>query len=517
MGARASAPAPNPAAAKKAAAEAPREAGLLRAATAPERAEAESPEPSPSPSRSAEVSRPKLHPAPPRFSPLCAALDPRSLAAAAADFGDADGDRPTFLRDAVDDGGLRSGLGSGASSLSAAAASAAPASGGSASAPPTSADSIAGWQELAAEVMAEGQGEGAMGGGEAATPPPADPLLPLPPATLRPGGAFLLAYQLQDTLGAGAFGTVVAARRRADGARVVAKVWRSVAAADAAAAASEAAVLAALSSTCPYVVRHEAAYVEEGRVVMVMEAAPSGDLGAHLRSRPQRRLPERHALTVLAQVLAALRASHARGVVHRDVKAGNVLLFPGGAPTLSPDPDPPPRVKLADFGLACRAGAGAAVAGTPACLAPEALRGRGAGPPADVWGAGVLLHHMLSGQLPFGGGGSVGAVAAAALAGRRGPLPASVSAPTRALLDAMLAPEPGDRPTAAALLARGELAGALERVGGGGAAAVPPPSPPAIAPAATARSLPAAGGGGDDGAALAALAALRARLAGERG
>ena len=101
------------------------------------------------------------------------------------------------------------------------------------------------------------------------------------------------------------------------------------------------------------------------------------------------------ALSVATQVADGLARAHAAGVVHRDIKPGNVILTDD-------------RVKIVDFGLATLAGsvqitqAGSPM-GTVGYMAPEQLRGLGAVPQSDVWAAGVMLYEMLAGHPPFQG------------------------------------------------------------------------------------------------------------------
>ena len=107
-------------------------------------------------------------------------------------------------------------------------------------------------------------------------------------------------------------------------------------------------------------------------------------------------LPIGQALHIEDSILAALGAAHAAGIVHRDVKPGNVLLGDHG------------RVKLADFGIARRlddltsdlTGVGQFI-GTPKYLAPEQLAGEPATPASDLYAAGVVLYEMLAGEPPF--------------------------------------------------------------------------------------------------------------------
>jgi serine/threonine protein kinase len=94
------------------------------------------------------------------------------------------------------------------------------------------------------------------------------------------------------------------------------------------------------------------------------------------------------------QILAALRAAHAQGIVHRDVKPANILIGPGN------------RVVLTDFGIAWAADSTAAttvgvVLGSPSYIAPERARGGHSGAPGDLWGLGASLYTAVEGHPPF--------------------------------------------------------------------------------------------------------------------
>ncbi|MFI5403791.1 MAG: serine/threonine-protein kinase, partial [Planctomycetota bacterium] len=91
-----------------------------------------------------------------------------------------------------------------------------------------------------------------------------------------------------------------------------------------------------------------------------------------------------------AQVAAALAAAHGAGIVHRDVKASNVLVTPEGV------------AKLSDFGLARRAPEPkGTICGTPEYMAPELFAGKPGDARSDVYALGVLFHVLLSGMTPF--------------------------------------------------------------------------------------------------------------------
>ncbi len=119
--------------------------------------------------------------------------------------------------------------------------------------------------------------------------------------------------------------------------------------------------------------------------------------GQTLRERLSRgKLPLGEAFAILTQVAGAMDAVHHAGVVHRDIKAANVMLLPGGT------------AKLLDFGIAHSSEEAAlthvnAVIGTPAYMAPEQVRGEPASAATDLWSLGVLAYEMFAGHAPFGG------------------------------------------------------------------------------------------------------------------
>ncbi|MGI5239881.1 serine/threonine-protein kinase [Dactylosporangium sp. CA-139066] len=122
---------------------------------------------------------------------------------------------------------------------------------------------------------------------------------------------------------------------------------------------------------------------------LVMELVEGQSLADRLRQGP---LPWPEATAVAAEVAAALAAAHRVGVVHRDIKPGNVMLTAAGA-------------KILDFGIAALGGGESAadgdrLVGTPAYAAPERLQPGAAAPESDVYALGVLLYEALTGRRP---------------------------------------------------------------------------------------------------------------------
>jgi serine/threonine-protein kinase len=133
-----------------------------------------------------------------------------------------------------------------------------------------------------------------------------------------------------------------------------------------------------------------------GQYYLAMELVAGTNLSRFLRERGP--LDPDPALRILQQVAAALDAAHARGIVHRDVKPGNILLPPGSA------------VKVSDFGIARTAGeAGPTqtgdILGTAEYMSPEQARGERTDFRTDIYSLGCVAYEMLTGQPPFGSGG----------------------------------------------------------------------------------------------------------------
>lgn len=135
--------------------------------------------------------------------------------------------------------------------------------------------------------------------------------------------------------------------------------------------------------------------VHEQQPYLVFEYVAGTSLADYLRQRGA--LPPRDAVMLMLDILEALQAAHAGGVIHRDLKPSNVLIEENR------------RARVMDFGMAARthsaapagrgaAGGSAAVTGTPGYLAPEAAQGAAPAPVQDVFAAGLVLAEMLSGK-----------------------------------------------------------------------------------------------------------------------
>ncbi len=144
---------------------------------------------------------------------------------------------------------------------------------------------------------------------------------------------------------------------------------------------------------------HELGLLDDGRPYYAMELLEGSTLDAVLRA--EGRMPPAEALEILEPVCSALRAAHAAGIVHRDVKASNIFLSQQGGPA---------GIKLLDFGIAKLTDLGMSGAslttfghpvGTPTAMAPEQILGEPVDERIDVYALGVLLHRMLVGLLPF--------------------------------------------------------------------------------------------------------------------
>jgi eukaryotic-like serine/threonine-protein kinase len=173
-----------------------------------------------------------------------------------------------------------------------------------------------------------------------------------------------------------------------------------------------------------------------GDPCLVMEFLPSRSLSAVLAERGT--LPPTEVAEIGAQVAAALAAAHAVGIVHRDVKPGNILLAENGT------------VKITDFGISKALDDGTVttqtgIAGTPAYLAPEIARGEDPSRASDVFSLGSTLYHAVEGKPPFGTNTNPLALLHAVASGNAPP--AQHAGPLADTLANLMRPDPGTRPT----------------------------------------------------------------------
>ncbi|MET7997415.1 protein kinase [Amycolatopsis sp. NPDC005232] len=191
-----------------------------------------------------------------------------------------------------------------------------------------------------------------------------------------------------------------------------------------------------------------------GDPCLVMEFLDGPSLSAVLAE--QGTLPVGQVARIGEQVAAALVAAHRSGIVHRDVKPGNILIDETGT------------AKITDFGISRAAGdmtltQTGLIGGTPAYLAPELARGADPVPSSDVFALGATLYQAIEGQTPYGNTTNQLALLYAAANGQINP--PTQAGPATALLMSLLRSEPGDRPSMAeareglAKLASGEPAG----------------------------------------------------------
>ncbi len=202
---------------------------------------------------------------------------------------------------------------------------------------------------------------------------------------------------------------------------------------------------------------------EEGSAYLVMELVPGKALSTVLEN--ERMLSTDRVLDIVAQTASALHAAHQAGLVHRDIKPGNLLITPDG------------RVKITDFGIARIADqvpltATGQVMGTVQYLSPEQASGQPASPSTDIYSLGIVAYEALAGRRPFTGESQV-AIAMAQINETPPDLPVTVSEPVRHFVITSISKKPSDRPQtaqhmarAAEALRRGDVASAIAAVPG---------------------------------------------------
>ncbi len=278
------------------------------------------------------------------------------------------------------------------------------------------------------------------------TAPPSPPPRPMSAGALLPGDVLANRYRIQRLLGKGGMGAVYLAHDEVLGDVVALKVISSAWAADESAMVErfkrEAAAARKVSS--PNVIRiHDLGEARPGLLYLSMEYVQGRTLADVIGARGL--VPVADCVDILGQICTGLAAAHDAGVIHRDLKPGNVLVGERNA------------VKIIDFGLAKATAAEGMTAtgmlmGTPYYMSPEQVRGRRVDAASDIYSLGALAYHLVTGRPPFSGENAI-AVGFAHLSEMPPParqIRPEIPAELDQTITRALAKEPADRPHSAA-------------------------------------------------------------------
>jgi eukaryotic-like serine/threonine-protein kinase len=210
---------------------------------------------------------------------------------------------------------------------------------------------------------------------------------------------------------------------------------------------------------------------EDGSIWLVMELVEAPSLAQVVADEGPVSHPR--AAQVGLDVLGALEAAHAVGIVHRDVKPANVLVGQGD------------RAKLTDFGVATirddsRLTATGLIVGSPSYMAPEQAQGAPVGPATDLWALGAMLYFATEGEPPFQGDSAL-ATASAVVHGA--PRPVQHPGPLTVIVSRLLTKDPGSRATPSEV--RAALTRAVRPTGRARPRSTAPIRPTAVMPGAT--------------------------------
>ncbi|MFY9823207.1 MAG: protein kinase [Thermoanaerobaculia bacterium] len=230
------------------------------------------------------------------------------------------------------------------------------------------------------------------------------PEAPLPAAIriLDPGTCLDQRFEIRRVLGVGGYAVVYLAFDRELRREVALKVLRADRMTPGALKRLRREAAVARDAASPRLVRIFDIGVSDAAVYLTLEVVEGESLRERLARGP---LAVDETVRLTVQVLEGLRVLHSLGIVHRDVKPGNILLEPGGG------------VKLADFGLALQSGSdetrmtvGEGVLGTLEYVSPEQALGEEVDGRGDLYSLGVVLYEMLTGKLPHAGSSALGSI-----------------------------------------------------------------------------------------------------------
>jgi serine/threonine protein kinase len=209
---------------------------------------------------------------------------------------------------------------------------------------------------------------------------------------------------------------------------------------------------------------------DDDQPVIVMELVEAPNLSELVHERGP--LAPAEAARIGLEVLDVLDAAHRHGIVHRDVKPGNVMVAESG------------RVRLGDFGVAAilddpTVTTSGAITGSPAYMAPEQATNKGAVPASDLWSLGATLYFAVEGRPPFDKGAPLPTLTSIV---KDPPRPASRAGALQVVLDGLLVKDPLARLSGAQLRRQLERVSAIEPVtetakAGGDTMVLPPPEP----------------------------------------
>ncbi|KAH0789517.1 CAMK family protein kinase [Histomonas meleagridis] len=197
-------------------------------------------------------------------------------------------------------------------------------------------------------------------------------------------------YKVIKDIGKGSYGSVVLANDKRDGKYVVIKTIRTKDAKTRASAENEAEYLKKLQH--PNVIEYLDSFQKnDHEFCIVLEYADASDLSHYVDTN---KLTEAKILQIFSQLIFGLEYIHSQNILHRDIKIANIFLFKNGF------------VKIGDFGISREIGKtdlAKTIIGTPYFMAPEIIKGKPYGYPADVWAAGCVLFELMTGKHAFTG------------------------------------------------------------------------------------------------------------------